>query len=138
MAPLLSCFLFFVLEVDSNTENPMVSNKYKNWCYGSSHNIHNYNIEPLLFEMVYHYSQRSPCTVMHNIFWLTTTDVVIGNSTGLFMILREMKIKKQKEIIWNMYNYWWYQSNRNTTNLQYRALTTFYSDHKYVMIDPYR
>ena len=29
MIPLLSCFYFFVLKKDSNTENPIVSDKYK-------------------------------------------------------------------------------------------------------------
>ena len=43
--------------------------------------------------MVYHYYQRYPCTVMNRVFQLTTPDIVIGTSTGLFMIFCEWQIK---------------------------------------------
>ena len=94
MVPLMSSFWFLVLEIDSNMENSIVSNKYKSWWYGLNHNRHNFNIEHLPFGMVYHYYQRSSYTITDCVFWITIPNIVIVTSNGSFLILCEEKRKK--------------------------------------------
>ena len=131
-------FVIFVLEKDSNTENPIVIHKYKNSWYGSNHNGDDFNTEHLPFGMVYHYYQRSPCTIRNNGFWLTALNIVIGTSTVLFLILWEVQRKKhntKKEYVICI----------NTDEIDQTVIVkieiysnhNFYSDCEYAMIAPY-
>ena len=47
--------------------NPRVSNKYKNGEINKNNNSNHCNINHLHFEMVYHYSKWSPCTVLNHV-----------------------------------------------------------------------
>ena len=71
-------FLIFCTVNGSKHGKGIVSNKFKNQRYESNHNSHNCNIEHLIFDMVYHYSQHLPSTVIKEVYKITMPNKAIG------------------------------------------------------------
>ena len=74
------------MKIDPNMEKPINIIKYKNKQDRSNHNGNIWNIEHLPFEMVYHYFQQLPCTIIDEVYLITTLDIAIVLSNGLYMI----------------------------------------------------
>ena len=75
-------FLFVCARNIFDLSNPILSNKYKNG--RKIHNSNNCNIKRLPFEMVYHYSKRSPCIVLNCILTRKKHEVICININDIY------------------------------------------------------